>query len=172
MENKIKRMSNIAAIATIYFVVSLSLQFMSFNMIQVRIAEVLIVVAIISIDGIYGVSLGCFITNSIGVMMGFSGYGVLDIIFGTLLTIISAILAYYFRNKKVREIPLLSLMMPVVINAIGLPIVFAFAFHQGFSLIVYLMEFFFIFVGQFISCVLFGVIVYDKLALQLDQYLN
>lgn len=174
MENRIRRMSNVAAIATIYFVVSLSLQYLSFNMVQIRIAEVLIIAAIISVDGIYGVSIGCFITNSIGVLMGFSGYGVLDIIFGTLLTVIASILAYYFRHKTVtkKSIPLLSLMMPVIINAVGLPIVFAVAYHQGFYLNVYLIEFFFIFIGQFVSCVILGVILYDKLAVQLEYYLN
>lgn len=160
-----KRMVNIALIAAVYFVLSMAFQFMSFNYIQIRVAEVLIVTAILSKDGIYGTTLGCLLTNSIGVAMGFNGYGVLDIVFGTLITLIAAILAYQLRNLRITKykIPFLSLMMPVLLNAIGLPIVFAFAFHNGFYLNVYLTEFFFIFIGQFISCVVLGTLTFNKL---------
>lgn len=173
MKSSIKRMTNIAAIATIYIVVSLVLNVFSFGPIQVRIAEVLIIAAIISKDGIYGVTIGCFFTNLIGTTMGFSALGIVDVIGGTLLTLISAILAYYFRNKKVFKIqlPLLSLFMPVVINAVGLPFIFAYVLHDGFILSVYLFEVLFIFIGQFISCVVLGSLVYDSLKKPLKKHL-
>ena len=174
MENNVKRISNIALIAAIYFAVSFMLQFMSFNVIQVRVAESLIILAIISKDGIYGMTLGCFITNLIGVMMGFSGFGVLDIVFGTLLTFISAVLAYYLRNIKHTKykLPLISLMMPVIINAFGLPFIFAYVFHQGFYINVYFIEFVSIFIGQFISCVIIGGFIYSKSLIQINQFFS
>ena len=51
MKSKTLRMTNIAAIATIYVVISLVLNVLSFGPIQIRIAEVLIIAAIISVDG-------------------------------------------------------------------------------------------------------------------------
>ncbi len=172
--NNVKRMTNIAMIAAVYFVLSMSLQSLSFNFIQIRIAEALIVTAIISKDGIYGTTIGCLITNAIGVAMGLSGFGGLDIVFGTLLTLLSSISAYALKDYRITKvkIPLLSLMMPVLFNAIGLPIVFAFAFHQNFILSVYFTEFFFIFVGQFVSCVLLGAFVFYKTETNLARYLN
>ena len=172
--NKIKRMTNIALIAAVYFVLGMALQNLSFNVVQIRIAEALIITAIVSKDGIYGITLGCLITNAIGVAMGFGGFGVLDIVFGTLITFVASVLAYQFRNMTVSkyELPLVSLMMPVLLNAIGLPIVFAIAYHQAFIANVYLFEFVSIFVGQFVSCVIIGSIIYLKVKDSLVKHLN
>lgn len=174
MKSSIKRMTNIAAIATIYVAVSLVLNVFSFGPVQIRIAEVLVIAAIISIDGIYGVTLGCLFTNIIGNTMGFSPLGMVDVVGGTLLTLISAIMAYYFRNYRFgkRKIPLLSLMMPVIFNMLGLPLIFAYILHDGFYINYYLTEVVFIFVGQFISCVIIGSLVYDNLENRLKHYLN
>lgn len=168
----IKRMTNIALIAAVYFVLSMAFQFMSFGQIQVRVAELLIITAIIDKDGITGTTLGCLITNAIGVAMGFNSVGAIDVVFGTLLTLISSILAYQLRNHRISKfnLPVLSLMMPVVVNAIGLPIVFAFAFHQGFYLNVYLIEFLSIFIGQFISCVVLGIFLFPKIEKTLTKH--
>lgn len=173
MKSQIKRMTNIAAIAAIYVAVSLSLNVFSFGPIQIRIAEVLIIAAIISIDGIYGVTIGCFFTNLIGNSLGFSALGMIDVVGGTLLTLMAAIMAYYFRNKRVGKdnIPLLSLFMPVFFNMFGLPLIFAYVLHDGLFLNIYLSEVFFIFIGQFISCVVLGIIVYKALEKQLRHYL-
>lgn len=173
-QSQTKRMTSIAAIATIYVVVSLVLNFLSFGPIQVRIAEVLIITAIISKDGIYGMTLGCFLTNLIGTTMGFSALGIVDVVGGTLLTLVSAIMAYYFRQYKTKKskIPLLSLFMPVIFNMFGLPFIFAYILHDGFVVSVYFSEVLFIFIGQFISCVVLGYIVFDALKNQLRHYLN
>lgn len=171
---KINRMTNIAVIAAIYFVLSMALQSLAYNAVQIRVAEALVVTAIVSKDGIYGTTIGCLITNTVGVLLAMNNFGGIDIIFGTLLTLLSSILAYKFRTLTVSkfDIPLVSLMMPVIINTIGLPVVFAFAFHQGFYLNVFLMEALFIFLGQFISCVVLGAVVYNKTELSLRKYLN
>lgn len=174
MSKSVKSMTNIAAIATIYVVVSLFLNVLSFGPIQIRIAEVLIIAAIISVDGIYGVTLGCFFTNLIGTSLGFSALGIIDVVGGTFLTFLAAILAYYFREKTVgkSEIPLLSLFMPVITNMFGLPIIFAYVLHDGFVWSLYLSEVAFIFMGQFLSCVVLGVILYDVLKRQMTHFLR
>lgn len=174
MKSTIKRMTNIAAIATIYVVVSLVLNVFSFGVVQVRIAEVLIIAAIISVDGIYGVTLGCFITNLIGNTMGFSPLGMIDVFAGTFLTFLSAVMAYKLRDYKYgkNQIPILSLFMPVIFNMFGLPLMFAYVIHDGFILSLYLYEVLFIFIGQFISCVVLGVIVYKPVESTFSKYLS
>lgn len=176
---KINRMTNIAVIAAIYFVLSMALQALTYNAIQIRVAEALIVTAIVSKDGIYGTTLGCLITNSIGVALSLNNFGVTDIVFGTLLTLISSIMAYKLKDivtnisiLNIKQLPLISLMMPVLVNAIGLPFVFAFAFHQGLYLNVYLLEFLFVFIGQFVSCVIIGSFVYISTEKSLKKHLN
>ncbi len=172
--NRIKRMTNIAMIAAVYFVLGMALQNLSFNVVQIRVAEALIISAIVSKDGIYGITVGCLITNAIGVALGIGGFGVLDIIFGTLITFIASVLAYGLRNHRITKlkIPFASLMMPVLLNAIGLPIVFAVAYHQAFIFNVYVLEFVSIFIGQFVSCVVIGGVLYTKLEGNLQKYLN
>ena len=117
MKLSIKRMTNIAAIATIYVAVSLALNVFSFGPVQIRIAEVLIIAAIISVDGIYGMTLGCFFTNLIGNSLGFSALGVVDVVGGTLLTLISAIMAYKFRNITTNKSTISILLNYMDVNA-------------------------------------------------------
>ncbi|NLY62764.1 MAG: QueT transporter family protein [Erysipelothrix sp.] len=169
-----KKIVRIALIAAIYFVISMSLQFMSFNSIQVRVAEALIVAAIVSKNGIYGVTIGCLITNAIGTSLGLSNFGILDVIFGTLFTAISCVLAYYLKNFKFgkNQVPYVSLMMPVLVNAIGLPFVFAFGYYQALHLPVLLFDFTTVFIGQFISCIIIGSILYTKYSQRFAEFLN
>ena len=172
MNLQIKRMTNIAAIAAIYVAVSLVLNVFAFGPIQVRISEVLIIAAIISVDGIYGVTIGCFFTNLIGNTLGFSALGIADVVGGTILTLLAAILAYYFRNKRSKNnIPYLSLMMPVLLNMLGLPLIFAYIIHDGFFLNIYLSEVGFIFIGQFISCVVLGSLLFNPIEKKLEKHL-
>ncbi|NLC34536.1 MAG: QueT transporter family protein [Erysipelothrix sp.] len=168
------RITNIAMIAAIYFIVSMAFQFMAFGPIQVRIAEALIITALLSVDGIYGLTLGCLITNTMGVLLMVNGFGAIDIVFGTLFTLFSSILAYMFRNIRMFKIklPIVSLMMPVIINAIGLPIIFSLVLFNEFYLGVYLFDFMTIFIGQFIACVGLGGLIYHKYSRQLGQLLN
>ena len=48
----------------------------------------------------------------------------------------------------------------------------SYVLHDGLYASLYFSEMFFIFVGQFISCVILGVIVYKALFKQFSYYLN
>ena len=50
--------------------------------------------------------------------MGVNLLGFLDAIVGTLATGIAAYLTYKFRDYKVKNIPLISLLMPVILNGV------------------------------------------------------
>ncbi len=105
-------------IAAIYTALSLALAPFSFGNIQVRVSEALTVLAIFSPLAIYGLTLGCFITNLLGVILGFNPLGLLDVFVGTLATFIAAVLSYRFRNIRVKGFPFLSFLMPVIVNAV------------------------------------------------------
>lgn len=113
--NQFTRTAMIAAIYTVLcFIPGLSL--ISFGAIQVRIAEALALLPLIYHDGIYGVTLGCFLANLIGAATGINPTGFLDAIVGTLATFLAAECTYHLRNKLVKDIPLWSILMPVVFN--------------------------------------------------------
>lgn len=113
-----KVITKIAMIAAVYTVVSLALAPFSFGNIQVRIAEALTLLPLIFKQGIYGVTLGCFLTNLLGAVLGMNPTGLLDSVVGTLATLGAAYCTYALRDKKVGNIPVLSILMPVIFNGI------------------------------------------------------
>ena len=116
MNKNTQTFTKIAMIAAIYTVVSLVLAPFSYGNIQVRIAEALTILPLIYRPSIAGVTLGCFLTNLIGAMMGVNPTGMIDAVVGTAATLFAAILTYQLRDRKIAGIPVLSPMMPVIFN--------------------------------------------------------
>ena len=110
-----KNFTRIAMIAAIYtaicFVPGLSM--IAFGQIQVRIAEALTLLPLLDKRAIAGVTLGCFLTNLLGAMLGIN---FIDAIVGTLATFLAAVCTYRLRNVKTAGIPVLSILMPVIFN--------------------------------------------------------
>ena len=113
-----KRFARIAMIAAVYSVVSLALAPLSFSNIQVRIAESLTLLPLIYQPAIWGVTLGCFLTNLIGAMTGVNPTGLIDAVVGTAATLMAAWCTWKFRDRTRKGIPVLSIMMPVIFNAV------------------------------------------------------
>ena len=106
----------IAMIAAVYTVVSLALAPISYGNIQVRIAEALTILPLLYKPSIYGVTLGCFLTNLLGAFMGVNPTGFIDAIIGTLATFLAAECPYMLKDKTVKSFPLWSVLMPVIFN--------------------------------------------------------
>ncbi|NCB32691.1 MAG: QueT transporter family protein [Erysipelotrichia bacterium] len=115
---KLKTFAKVAMIAAVYTTVSLALAPISYGPIQIRIAEALTLLPLIYMPSIWGVTLGCFLTNLIGAMMSINPTGVLDVFVGTAATLLAAVCTYELRNLKVKGFPLLSVLMPVIFNFI------------------------------------------------------
>lgn len=103
-----------AVIAAMYFVTSYFLQPITFMSVQFRVAEALTMLPFIMTEGVYGVIIGCLLTNLL------SPYGIYDIVFGTLATAIAAVLTYFIKNKWKAALP------PVLVNAAILPLLWYF----------------------------------------------
>ena len=97
-------------VAAVYAVVSLVFAPLAYGPIQVRIAEVMTVFPIFSWGMIPGVTLGCFIANLINP----GNLGPVDIIGGTLATLIAGILSYFIGKKN----KWLGLIPPVLVNGL------------------------------------------------------
>ena len=89
-----KKMIRVAMIAAIYTAVSLVLAPISYGNIQVRIAEALTMLPLIYQPAIAGVTLGCFLTNMLGAILGFNPTGILDSIIGTTATFLASYYTY------------------------------------------------------------------------------
>lgn len=114
MTRQTKKIATVGIVAAIYASVTLTLSFISYGPIQFRVAEILMFLPLIGKEYIIALTLGCFLANVIG------PYGVPDIIFGTLATLISAYLVYItpklLKNNKYTLF--VASLWPTIINAI------------------------------------------------------
>lgn len=120
----------------------------------VRVSEALTVLPAYSSAAIWGLGVGCLLANLIGMMTGANILGGLDVLFGTLATIIAAILSYKTRRVRWRGLPILAPLFPVVVNAlvIGGEWYFVTAPPGRFYPAVFLTQALWIALGQLISC--------------------
>lgn len=114
MTNQTRKIAIIGLIASIYCVVTLALGFISYGPIQFRVSEILMFLPLLGKEYIVAVTLGCFLANVVG------PYGVPDIIFGTLATLISCILVYLTPKifGKSKYTLFISSLWPTIINAL------------------------------------------------------
>ena len=111
-----KTFTKVAMIAAIYTVLTLVLAPISYGNMQVRISEALTMLPLIYAPSIYGVTLGCFLSNLIGAMTGVNPTGYIDAIVGTLATFLAAYCTYKTKDIKIKNVPIVSMLMPVVFN--------------------------------------------------------
>ena len=117
MKNRALYISQAAAIAAMYFVINLLqntlLPGTTSMAIQFRVAEALCVLALFTTAAIPGLGIGCMLFN-----LTMAGSLPLDFIVGTIATVLSTLLMYLLRNVKIKNYPWLSMLMPVVFNAV------------------------------------------------------
>ncbi|HHV73226.1 MAG TPA: QueT transporter family protein [Thermoanaerobacterium sp.] len=112
MNSKTKKIVYGALIAAVYAAVTVALAPISYGQIQVRVAEALTIMPFFSSYSIFGLFVGCIIANMIG------GNGIFDVVFGSLATLISAVITYYIGKSNLRYKRYLAPLPPVVINGI------------------------------------------------------
>ena len=104
-------------IAALYVVLTLAFRPISFSAIQFRISELLVILPVFTPAAIPGVFVGCLLANWLG------GAAILDIIFGSIATLIGAYGTYLLRKKGY-----LSSLPPIIANAIIIPFVLRYAY--------------------------------------------
>lgn len=164
MQNK--KVSIYAIIIAIYTAISLLMGSLSFGMIQIRIAELLLVLCLYDSKFIIPVTLGCFVTNLIGILNGLNPL-VLDLIVGTLATLVSGLCVYYFRNIRFYGMPLLSLLLPVIINGVMVGIELSLYFSMSpFILMIYVG------LGELASVTILGLLLYKPIGKAIKPYME
>ena len=140
-----------AMIAAIYVVLLYVFQFLSFELIQFRIAELLLVLILFNSKSFYGITIGTFVGNLL-----FSPYGFVDAVVGTIATIITLLFMILLKKKLV-----LALLMPGIINGIiGLMLVY---FSDITTFSAFVITFGWIFLGQTVVLVVLGYPFYQLL---------
>lgn len=105
-------------IAAIYAAASLALAPISFGAVQFRVAEAMTLLPVLSAEAVLGVTLGCAITNAAGVFLGANILGPVDIVLGSAATLIAAILTRLLARYRLKGLPILAALPPVLVNAV------------------------------------------------------
>ena len=149
---RVKYITQAAMIAAIYVVLTMFIS--AFNLasgaIQIRISEALTVLPAFTPAAIPGLFIGCFISNLL------SGGMLLDVIFGSLATLIGACGSYLLRKWK-WAVP----VPPILSNVLIVPFVLAYVYHLPGGVPYFMAT---VGIGQIISCGVLGMIVYGVIA--------
>ena len=140
-----------AMIAAIYVVLTyiVNMTGLASGVIQIRLSEALCVLPAFMPAAVPGLFIGCLISNLI------CGAVIWDVIFGSLATLIGAVITYLLRKKSKWLLPVPA----IVSNTVIIPLVLTYAYGVPdaiwFSAIT-------VFLGKFISCGILGMLLYHS----------
>jgi len=104
-------------VAAVYATLTVALAPISFGAVQVRVAEALCLLPFWWPETVWGLLVGCLISNAVGMSLGVST--VLDLIVGPIMTLAAGWLTSKCHNKFLAPIP------PIILNAVGIGAVIA-----------------------------------------------
>jgi len=146
---KTKYLTKASLVAGIYIVlvlIQVPMGNLAFGPIQLRIAEGLTLLPLVETASIPGLFVGCLLSNLI--LASYSGFGLVDIIGGSLVTLVAAYLTSKMPNKILGALP------PILLNGLIVSI-----WVSYFSNMPYWITFLGISGGEAASVFLFGFIV-------------
>ena len=151
MKNKgTQFLTEAAAIGAIYVVLTLLLAPLSFGEVQIRFSEALTILPFFTPAAIPGLFIGCIIANLLG------GAIPVDIIFGSIATLIGAVFTYKLRNSN----RFLAPIPPIAANAIIVPFVLRFGYGVNLPIPLMMLT---VGVGEVVSCAVIGLILQTAL---------
>lgn len=156
----IKGMAIAGVIAALYVALTLPFGQFAFGPIQFRLAEILTLLPFLSPWAIWGVTIGCLLSNLL-----FST--IWDAIFGTLATLIAAYFTYKSRHLLVAPV------WPILFNGLIIGTMLAILTLDSFAIVPWLTIMAEITASEFIVCFALGVpfLKYFK-KYKLDRFLN
>jgi len=133
-----------AVIAALYAALTLSFQAISFGAVQFRVSEAMTLLPVLFPEAVPGLAVGCLISNLFNPM----GATVYDVVFGTLATLLAAVL-----TRKIRGSVWLRALPPVLCNAVIIGLVLTY----GYGIDLLWMNMLTVGVGQAVVCYVLGV---------------
>lgn len=119
--------------------------------VQFRISEILCILPVFIFEAVPGLTIGCLIANMLS-----GGLAVIDIIFGTVATIIGAVGAYLLRKLPPKLI-WVATIPNVLANTLILPPVILYAYGSDYG---YFLTMLFIFISQVLAAGIGGTLLY------------
>lgn len=153
-KSKVKQITTAALVAALYTVLTYisSVMGLSSGAIQLRFSEALCVLPVFTPYAIPGLFAGCAISNFL------AGGVILDVVFGSIATLVGAIMTRWVFKR--RQNVILSLFMPVVSNVLIVPWVIKIAYGAEGTVPFFMFT---VGLGEIISCVVLGYLLYKVL---------
>jgi len=123
---------------------------LAYGPVQFRLSEALTILPILTPAAIPGLTIGCFLGN-----LG-SPYGIVDIVCGTLATAIAAVFTRMFRNIRIKNVPFLSPLAPVIVNALIVGAEITFFLPGGAGITGFLISVGWVGLGELVVCYALG----------------
>lgn len=115
MNRKTRKLTHGALIAALYVVLTHAQNLLvpesATMMIQFRVSEAMCVLAFFTPAAIWGLTAGCFLFN-----LSFAGALPLDMLIGSLATLLATVGMYLTRKWRIGKYPLLGMLLPAVTN--------------------------------------------------------
>ncbi|MBQ8186487.1 MAG: QueT transporter family protein [Clostridia bacterium] len=148
MKNNVKFLARAGMIAALYIALTAvsAVLGLASGAVQVRISEALCVLPVFTAAAIPGVTVGCLLSN---ILFGGTVY---DILFGTLATLVGAVLAWL-----IRRLPMLASVPTILSNAVIIPVVLILSGAGGWNMLPYFIAT--VALGEIIACGVFGTIL-------------
>jgi uncharacterized membrane protein len=140
MNEKILMVARGGVVAAMYVALSVIFQPISYGPVQIRVAEALTLLPYLWLDAVPGLFVGCLIANVYG------GYGMLDVVLGSLATLAAAVLTKFAPNK------ILAALSPVAVNAVVVGGYLSFLVNIPLPLSVFYVGF-----GEAVACFALGI---------------
>ena len=136
-----------AVIAALYVVLTMPFGVISTSAgLQFRPAEALTILPSLMPYVTPGLAIGCAISNMV------SAFGIADVVFGSLATLIGALGTYALRRR-----PYLSLIPPILANTVIVPFVLVLGYGLPFTVPSVLLSALTVCIGEVLSCGVLGV---------------
>ena len=146
MKKSTRVVANAAMIAALYVILTeiSTLMGLSSGVIQIRFSEALTVLPYFTPAAVPGLFIGCIISNLL------AGGMLLDIVFGSIATLIGAYCTYLFRKKSMYFAP----VFPILSNTLMIPWILKLVYGFEGTVLYFSAT---VFAGEFISCGIFGI---------------
>lgn len=148
MNKKVLFIVHAAVIAALYVVLTLLANALGLAnyAVQVRFSEALTILPLFTPAAIPGLVIGCFLSNIL------TGCMLLDVIFGSLATLLGALGTYALR----RRFPWLAPLPPIAANTLIVPFVLAYVYQFEGSIPYFMLT---VGAGEIISCGVLGLLL-------------
>lgn len=160
MNKNLRYLVNAAVIAALYVVLTLLANTLGLanGAIQLRFSEALTILPLFTAAAIPGLFIGCILANFL------SGAMLLDVLFGSLATLLGAVGTYYIgkaaRQAGSKFIGIAATLPPIIANTLIVPFVIAYVYHAEGTIPYFMLT---VGIGEVLSCGLLGFMLFSIL---------